>query len=151
MNTTYTVQYHQMRYELKGSLPSYVQMSPLFHSRKRSSNEDAMEVFHTLVINKITRPDGEVDLTITIWSDTRLDCMTQLFQAKKTYMYPTEEELLAFIKQVLEIDMKGILPFINYPVINELNWKEFKDSSQSYSSGCQGQKDLQGLALDLFF
>lgn len=149
MNTTYKAQYHQMRFELTGSLPSYVQMSPLFHSRKLSSNEEThssatrllkeegMDVFHTLVINKITRPDGEVDLTINVWSDTRLDCMTRLFQAKKTYINPSEEQLLAFIKQVLEIDMKGILPFINYPVINEMNWKEFKD--------------LQGLALDLFF
>lgn len=127
MNTTYKVQYHQMRFELTGSLPSYVQMSPLFHSRRKTP-DDRMDVFHTLVINKITRPDGEVDLTITIWSDTRLDCMTQLFQALRTFDSPSEYTLLSFIKQVLEVDMKGILPFINYPTITELNWKEFKDN-----------------------
>ncbi|MFM6356248.1 MAG: hypothetical protein ACKPH7_24005 [Planktothrix sp.] len=119
-----TTQFYQARLRLKGDLPSYFISSPLimYYSKYPTGT---LEAEYTLVINKIIRDEGDIEVHMGLWSDVRSSSATKLLSIVEEST--KEEYITAFIEKVVTQDLKNILPFIQWPSEFELDWVNYKD------------------------
>lgn len=112
-----TVLAQQVRYKVVGKLPGYVTSSHWVMCYE-PNDDGTIKVFYELVINKLSW-----GVTISLWSDVNTSNLTEIFKVKKEDTSLNEETTLMFVQEVIK-DMKGIFPFIEYPCIETLDWKE---------------------------